>query len=157
MITMIVAISKNGCIGKDGRMPWNLPNEMKHFRKMTMNKKVVVGRKTFEGFKKPLENRYHFVVTRQDIEYNYSSVEVVHDVRKLIAEYKNADEELMIIGGKEIYSIFMEHADKLIVSVIHQEFDGDTYFPEIDENNFKITNINQNDEFDVVTWIRKEN
>ena len=157
MITIIVAVSKNNCIGKDGKMPWHLPEEMKHFKRNTIHKKVVVGRKTFEGFKKPLVDRIHYVVTRQDLECKYENVVVVHDVQDLIQQYKNSEEELMIIGGRQIYSMFMNVADKLIISVLHEEFEGDTYFPEFDRNQFEINKIEHYQEFDVVTWIRKEN
>jgi dihydrofolate reductase len=157
MITIIVAVSKNNCIGKDGKMPWHLPEEMKHFKRNTIHKKVVVGRKTFEGFKKPLVDRIHYVVTQQDLELNIENVHVIHDVQELIQKYKNSEEELMVIGGSKIYSLFMDVADKLIISVLHEEYEGDTYFPEFDRNKFEIKEIENYQEFDVYIWIRKEN
>ena len=107
MISMIVAMSQNGCIGKDGKMPWHIPQELNHFKEYTIHKKIVVGRKTFEGFKQPLKNRFHYVITRQKIDYPYESVQIVHHVDSLIQKYQNSNDELVVIGGKQVYLLFL--------------------------------------------------
>lgn len=156
MISLIVAFDSNHLIGKNGWMPWNNPEDLKHFRNYTMNKALLVGRKTFEGFKKPLPKRYHYVLTRSDIHYDYDTVEVIHDIEKLIKKYKDNDEELVVIGGSQVYQAALPYVDKMVISVMDGEYEGDTYFPSYDENDFEVISIEPKEGFYVQTLIRKE-
>ena len=154
MISLIVAVDKNGCIGLNGKMPWNIPEEMKHFREYTWGKSVLVGRKTFEGFKKPLENRYHYILSSK--EFTGDNIEVVNNLDELILKYKKSDDELVVIGGSKVYNYFLEIVDKMVISVIQDEFDGDTYFPPFDINKFNLKSKKEHTKFIVYTFVRKE-
>ena len=156
MISLIVAYDVNHLIGKNGWMPWNIKEDLKHFREYTINKDLLVGRKTFEGFKKPLPHRFHYVMTRGNYEYHDASVKIVHDIKEVIDLYKNNDKELVVIGGAQVYKEALPYVDKMVISIIDQEYEGDTYFPEFDENEFETVNIQQHEQFSVVTLQRKE-
>ena len=155
MISLIVAVDKNGCIGLDGKMPWHIKEELKHFKEYTWGKKVLIGRKTFEGLGKPLTNRYHYLLTSKNIEIETG--EIVTDLATLIDQFKNNDEELVVIGGAQVYKKVLDIVDKMIISVIQNEYNGDTYFPKFDMNRFDVESIQTHDEFIVYTLIRKEN
>ncbi|KZE67743.1 dihydrofolate reductase [Fictibacillus phosphorivorans] len=130
MISFVVAMDENRAIGKDNDLPWYLPNDLKHFKNVTMGKPIVMGRKTYESIGKPLPGRENIVVTRDD-NYQASGTTVVHSVDEVL----NLDaEELCVIGGTEIFKLFMPVADRLYVTEIHDTFDADTYFPEINRN-----------------------
>lgn len=154
MISLIVAVDKNGCIGSNGKMPWNIPEEMKHFREYTWGKRVVVGRKTFEGFKQPLKNRYHYILSSKKFEGE--KIEVISNLDKLVKEYKNSNEELVVIGGSKVYNIFLEIVDKMVISVIQNEYDGDTFFPNFDIEQFDLVSKEIKEDFIIYTFVRKE-
>jgi dihydrofolate reductase len=151
MISLIWAMDKNRVIGKDNQMPWHHPSDLKYFKEVTHGKKVVMGRLTFESIlsylKKPLPNRESIVLTRQDI--SFDGAKVVNDFNELITEYKDSEEEVFIIGGKQIYDLFLPVASKLYITHIDESYVGDTYFSEFDENEYqKIKEINQG----VLSW-----
>ncbi|MUT67363.1 dihydrofolate reductase [Paenibacillus sp. NEAU-GSW1] len=129
-ITMIAAMDRNRTIGFGNRLPWKLPAEMAFFKKMTTGKTVLMGRKTFESLRsKPLPNRRNVILTRVQ-GASFEGCETVHSVREAIERYGN--EDLMVIGGADIYSQFLPHADKLLLTEVHTEVaEGDAYFPEI--------------------------
>ncbi|WP_416729410.1 dihydrofolate reductase [Fictibacillus sp. JL2B1089] len=127
MISFVVAMDENLAIGKDNDLPWYLPNDLKHFKNVTMGKPIVMGRKTYESIGKPLPGRENIVVTR-DENYQAEGTTVVHSVDEVL---KKETEELCVIGGTEIFKLFMPVADRLYVTEIHHTFDADTYFPEI--------------------------
>ena len=154
MISLIVAVDKKGCIGFNGKMPWNIPEEMKHFREYTWGKSVLVGKNTFEGFKKPLENRFHYILSSK--EFKGDNIEVVSDLNKLIEKFKNSDDELVVIGGAKVYNYFLEIVDKMVISVIQDEFEGDTYFPPFDLSNFNLISKKDHTKFIVYTFVREE-
>lgn len=156
MISCIVAFDRHHLIGKDGWMPWNLKEDLKHFKEYTLNKDLLVGRKTFEGFKKPLPHRFHYVLTRSDIHYDDDSVKVIHDIHEILAQYQNSDRELVVIGGGQIYKEMLPYLDKMVLSIVDGDFEGDTYFPEYDEHDFETVSIEEKDGFSVHTLIRKE-
>ena len=156
MISLIVAFDKNRLIGKNDWMPWNNKEDLKHFRNYTMNKDLLVGRKTFEGFPKPLPNRYHYVLTRQEMDYNHEQVEVIHNIDELVKKYKNSEKELVVIGGSQIYKTALPYVDKMVISLMEGDYEGDTYFPEFDENDFTVENKEKKEGFTVYTLIRKE-
>lgn len=126
-ISMIWAMDRNRLIGKDNEMPWHLPNDMAFFVKQTRGKTVVMGRKTFESIgSKPLPKRRNIVMTR-NTNWNHEGVEAVHTIEEII---RMADhEEMMIMGGAEIYALFLPYADRLYVTYIDAAFDGDEHFP----------------------------
>jgi len=136
VIALVAAVAENGVIGHQGDMPWRIPSEMKHFRRITMGKPVIMGRKTFASLKKPLDGRDDIVVTRSRtrgpigaivVESIEQALKVAHDC----ALARGAD-EIMVIGGAEIYSAMLPHAGRLYLTRVHAEPQGDTVMPEID-------------------------
>lgn len=156
MISLIVAFDKHHLIGKDGWMPWDLKEDLKHFRSYTMNKSLLVGRNTFEGFKKPLPHRFHYVLTHRDLEIHDESIQVIHDIREVVERFKGSDEELVVIGGAQIYKEALPYVDKMIISLVDGEFEGDTYFPDFNEKDFETVAIEEKEGFAVHTLVRKE-
>ena len=146
-IVMIAAVAANRVIGVNGDMPWHIPSDFTHFKAMTMGKPIVMGRKQFETLGKPLPGRVNIVVTRQ-VEYQPEGVIVINDFDAAISHAKSiarADrvDEIMIIGGGEIYQLSMAIADRLIVSNVEAEI-GDTatdklvHFPPIEPDEWEI-------------------
>jgi dihydrofolate reductase len=136
MISIIAAIGKNNEIGKKNALLWALPADMKHFRDLTRGHTVIMGQKTFESIGLPLPNRRNIALT-QDNSFKPQGVEVAHsleELEKLLKETGKPDEEVFIIGGGQIYKLFINKADKLYTTRVDAEFpDADTYFPVIDE------------------------
>ena len=129
IITIVVAIASNNAIGKNNQLLWHLPKDLKHFKELTSGHTVIMGRKTFDSVGKPLPRRRNIVVTRQNIQID--GCEVVNSVDAGLA-LCNDDEEVMIVGGAEIYRQCMAIANRIYLTVVHQSFDADTFFPEID-------------------------
>lgn len=147
ILSSIAAMAQNRVIGKDNKLPWNLPEDLKFFREKTKGHVIIMGRKTFESLGKPLPNRFHIVITRQE-GYDFSDpmVEVVHDLptaielaHMLTTKYKSKfGDEAFIVGGGEIYRQAMDVIDRLYLTVIEKDFEGDARFPEFSEKDFKL-------------------
>jgi dihydrofolate reductase len=135
-IALIAAVAENGVIGRNGRMPWHIPSELKHFRRVTMGKPLIMGRKTFASFKKPLEGRDDIVLThnRDYAPKGAIAVESVEQAVKVASDCALARlaDEVMVIGGAAIYSDLLPHAKRLYLTRVHAEPEGDVYFPDID-------------------------
>lgn len=130
-ISMIWAMGKDQVIGLNGTMPWRLPRDMTFFRETTLNKTILMGRKTWESFgSKPLPKRKNIVLTR-DKNFTLTPEEgiVIHHIDEGLKFAQ--DEEMMVIGGSPIYEQMLPHADKLIVTFIDEDFEGDTFFPKV--------------------------
>lgn len=137
MLTLIAATSTNNALGKDNQLVWHLPDDFKRFKALTSNHFIVLGRKTFESFPKPLPNRTHVIITRNR---NYEAPEsciVVSSLEKAI-EVCPKEEEVFIIGGGEIYKQSIDVADKIELTRVHTEVEADTFFPEIDPKKWKV-------------------
>lgn len=128
IISLIAAMGKNRTIGNKGKLPWNLPADMKYFRDKTRGKPVIMGRKTHESIGKPLPDRTNIIVTR-DGNYKAKGCVVVHSADEALKAAGNA-EEVMVIGGSQIYKEFLPKANRMYLTLINAEFEGDTYFPE---------------------------
>ena len=126
-ITFYVARSDNNVIGRDGGLPWRLPEDLKRFKAMTMGKPMVMGRKTFESFPKPLPGRRHIVLTR-DPAWSVEGAEVVHSSDEAIAVAGEV-EEIAVIGGAEVFALFMGLADRIELTEVHRTVEGDTKMP----------------------------
>lgn len=155
MITIIVAIGKNFVIGKDGWMPWNIPEDLRQFKEKTLNHTVVMGRKTFEAIGRPLPKRKNIVVTR-DPRWHFDGVETIGDLEAFLQEMQSKEEEIFIAGGAQIYQMALPYADKLIISHIDTEIDGDTFFPKWDRSKFNVTDTVDYKDFSVKTYIKKK-
>ena len=132
MINVIVAKASNNVIGAKNELIWHLPNDLKHFKNLTSGHPIIMGRKTFESLGRPLPNRTNIVITR-DKNWQGENVEKEFSLEKAIESAKKINEDIYIIGGGNIYKQAMEFADVLYITEVHHEFEGDTYFPEIDE------------------------
>ena len=139
-LSIITAMSMNGVIGKDGKLPWHFPSDLKFFKDTTLGKSVIMGRKTFESLDKPLPNRKNIVVTRninyalhqQDVEITLSLGQAL----KLCRE----EREVFVIGGAELYKKALPFANKLYVTIVNEEYEGDTYFPPFDWTKYIVVN-----------------
>ena len=129
-IAMIAAMAKNRIIGADNAMPWHLPADLKHFKSVTLGKPVVMGRKTYESIGKALPGRHNIVISRQ-IDYQLEDADVVTTIEEGLALAKTNDvEEIMIIGGGTLYDAMLPHADRLYLTFIDLDVEGDTRFPD---------------------------
>jgi dihydrofolate reductase len=126
-LSLIVARASNGVIGKDNQLPWHLPADLKYFKAVTMGKPIVMGRKTFQSIGRPLPGRQNIVVTRNP-DFDSNGITVVHSVEAAI-EAANQVAEIMLIGGTELYKLSLPLVDRIYLTEIHQDFDGDAHFP----------------------------
>jgi len=135
MIIMIAAVAENNALGKNNELVWHLPNDFKRFKSLTTGHHIIMGRKTFESFPKPLPNRTHVVITRNK-DYNPEGCIVVDSIEKAIAICPE-NETSFIIGGGEIYNLGLPFADQLEITRVHHSFDADAFFPEIKSDDWK--------------------
>ncbi len=136
MITIIAAAGQNNELGKDNDLVWHLPDDFKRFKKLTTGHHIIMGRKTFETFPKPLPNRIHIVITRNK-DYQPDGAIVVHSMKEAL-QISEKDEQPFIIGGGEIYKIGIEVADKIELTRVNNTFEADTFFPEIPIEEWKL-------------------
>ncbi|PVW17167.1 dihydrofolate reductase [Marixanthomonas spongiae] len=136
MITLIAAAGENNELGKDNGLVWHLPDDFKRFKKLTTGHHIIMGRKTFESFPKPLPNRTHLVITR-NLLYHKEGALVVHSLDEALLKAQN-DPQAFVIGGGEIYKMAMDVADKIELTRVHGTFEADTYFPEIPEAQWQL-------------------
>ena len=132
MISLIVVHDLNRVIGQNNKMPWHIPNELAYFKEKTMGKAIVMGRSTFESIGRPLPGRLNIVITR-NTSYEVEGVTVVHSIEEAIEAANNHHEEVMIIGGEQIFKEVLPYADLLYITLIEHEFEGDTFFPSYEQ------------------------
>ena len=135
-VSLIVAVSANNVIGVDGGLPWHLSEDLRRFKEVTMGKPMIMGRLTFESIGKALPGRRSIVITRQTY-YRQAGV-VVATTPKAARELAGDADEVMIIGGGKVYEHFLPVADRIYLTKVHTEVEGDTFFPEIDEDEWHI-------------------
>lgn len=136
MITLIAAAAENNALGKDNAMLWHLPDDFKRFKEITTGHHIIMGRKTFESFPKPLPNRTHVIITRQK-GYAPEGCIVVDSMENAIAACPK-EEDIFIIGGGEIYNLGMPFADIIELTRVHESFEADAFFPEINRNEWEL-------------------
>lgn len=161
MLSIIVACANGNVIGKDNKLIWHLPEDLKRFKQITSGKNIIMGRKTFESLGRVLPNRKHIVLTRDtNWTYNDDNVEVINDVSEL-NKYIKDDEENFVIGGAMIYNLLLKDTSKIYLTKIHEDFVGDAFFPKIKEEEWKIVDIQKGIEnsenpykYEYITYIR---
>jgi dihydrofolate reductase len=137
MITsIVVAISENNAIGKNNQLLWYLPADLKHFKNITTGHTVIMGRKTYDSMGKPLPNRRNIIITRQDI--TIEGCEVVKSIADALA-LGAGEKEIFILGGAEIYKQSINLTDRIYLTIVHQKFDADSFFPEINYDEWRET------------------
>jgi dihydrofolate reductase len=140
-ISLVVAMDRNRVIGRNNSLPWYLPEDLRFFKRITMGKPVIMGRRTWESIGRPLPGRANIVVTRQP-DYEADGIKVVHDMKEAlmlaeaIGEIDGRD-EAMIIGGSEIFLDSLRYADRIYLTEVHGEVEGDTWFPDFDRSKWK--------------------
>jgi dihydrofolate reductase len=136
MIHIIVAASENNAIGKNNKLLWHLPNDLKYFKSVTTGHPIIMGRKTFESIGKPLPNRLNIVVSRNPYE-SAENLIYSNSLQEAIRVALQKDEEIFIIGGGEIYKQALPLAHKIHFTKVHTVIDGDTFFPELNQNEWE--------------------
>jgi len=153
-ISLIAAVADNNCIGKNNKIPWNVPEDFQYFKKMTLGKTCLMGQATFESIigylGKPLPGRQTVVLTLKKDYHAPDGVRVFHSLEEAFSQLKN--EDIYICGGASIYKQTINLADVLYITEIHQSPDGDTFFPEIDKNIWRETSRENHDGFSFVTY-----
>ena len=154
---IIAAISKNWVIGKDGSIPWHSKEEFKHFRAVTLGFPVIMGRKTFESIGDPLSERLNIIISRNKILNSTNENCLVFDGIDKAFDYCSDRnfEKVFIIGGGEIYSQVIDRTDEIILSILQLDIQGDTFFPSIDNNIWRLASLENFQEFEVCTYVRK--
>jgi dihydrofolate reductase len=136
IVSLIAAVAENRIIGRGDELPWRLPADMRHFKELTTGHTVIMGRRTFETLRQPLPNRRNVVVTR-DREYRRTGAEIVHSIEGALSNARG-DEEVFVAGGGEIYELALPHADRLYLTIVHAEFEGDTVFPDLNLEEWRL-------------------
>ena len=162
MLSIIVAKAQNNIIGKNNKLLWHISEDLKRFKDLTTGHTIIMGRKTFESLGRVLPNRKHIVFTQNpDFKVNDENVKIVHSMLE-IQEYIENKEENFVIGGAMIYNLLMPYVNKMYITEIHKDFEGDTVFPKINLDIWKEVSrekgedIEQNDlEYDFVVYERK--
>ncbi len=131
MLSAIVAIDQNNVIGNHNKLPWHLPADLNYFKQVTLNKTIIMGRKTFESIGRPLPHRKNMIVTR-DKNFKATACEIIYSIDDVIAMSQNNDEEFFLIGGAELFNQLLPHVKRLYLTLVHHTFEGDAFFPEID-------------------------
>ncbi|MCL1924450.1 MAG: dihydrofolate reductase [Defluviitaleaceae bacterium] len=136
-MNIIACMAKNRVIGKNGKMPWHIKEDLKYFKEKTMYKTIIMGRKTFESLPGLLPNRKHIILSRKPFDSEYPQIEVTNleEIKKNIKAY----EDDFIIGGGEIYEKMLPYAKKLYITLVNIELEGDTYFPKINYDEWNLT------------------
>ena len=162
MLSTIVAIANGNVIGKDNKLIWHLPEDLKRFKQITTGKNIIMGRKTFESLGRVLPNRKHIILCN-DMEMNVDDdrVEVLEDI-SMLDKYIKSEEENFIIGGATIYRLLMPYANKMYITKINESFEGDVYFPEIKEETWKeisrergLKNEENPYDYEYITYVKK--
>lgn len=139
--SLIVAMAENQTIGIDNSLPWHLPNDLQYFKKVTMAKPIIMGRKTYESIGRPLPGRTNIVITRQ-ADYQAEGIVVVNSLQQALDKAEDISfvaghEEVMVIGGAEIYQQALLKADRLYITHVHSEIAGDAFFPHVSWNDWQ--------------------
>ncbi len=130
LVSLIVAMAENGCIGRDNRLPWRLPQDLRRFKAMTLGKPVLMGRRTFDSIGRPLPDRRNLVLTRARA-WRSEGVLAVHSLGQALGCARDS-EELVGIGGAEVYRLLMPFARRIYLTLVHADIEGDTFFPALD-------------------------
>ena len=162
MLSIIVAKASNNIIGKNNSLIWHLPEDLKRFKNLTTGHTIIMGRRTFESLGRVLPNRKHVILCNDmKMEIEDENIEILEDI-SMLDKYINSEEEHFIIGGATIYRLLMPYANKMYITEINQEFEGDVSFPEINKEEWDIVEVqrglkDEKNPFDYqyVTYVKK--
>lgn len=136
-VSIIAAHARNHVIGINNSLPWNLPADLQHFKKITLGKPVIMGRKTYESIGRPLPGRLNIIITR-DQDFSAENCVIVHNIDAALAA-ASGHEEVMIIGGASFYEQALPYASRMYLTIIDEDFNGDAYFPAYDANEWQLS------------------
>ncbi|WP_458208454.1 dihydrofolate reductase [Haladaptatus sp. NG-SE-30] len=157
-LVLVAAVAENGVIGRDGGMPWHYPEDLRHFKETTMGHPVVMGRTTYESIAAridgPLPGRTNVVLSRSNPNLP-KDVVLVDGVEEAVDTVAELDDTAFVVGGATIYEQFLPHADEMVLTEIHEEYEGDTRFPEWDAESWQEVERDERDEFDFVRYKRR--
>jgi dihydrofolate reductase len=142
MISFVVAMDENRVIGKDNQLPWHLPEDLKFFKRVTMGHPIAMGRKTHESIGRVLPGRENIVITRQP-DYRSEDCTIFYSVEDFVKYSLNISDEIFVIGGAEIFKETFPHVDRLYITLIHEDFAGDTFFPEFNLGEWELVSNEQ--------------
>lgn len=142
IISLIVAMDEDRTIGKEGGMPWHLPADLKHFKRTTTGKPLIMGRRTYESIGKPLPDRRNIVLSRGG--FRAEGVEIAGSFDEAL-ELVKKEEEVMIIGGADVFERALPKADRIYLTRVHGHFEGDTHFPPFDHNDWEVESVENHD------------
>lgn len=142
ILSLVAAMAKNRTIGYKNKLIWHLPEDLEFFKTTTKNKIMIMGRKTFESLPKALPNRFHIVISKNPSALVHERVHFVKSIEESIAKATELiksgwDQEVCVVGGAEIYKLFIPLANKIYLTEINKNYDGDTFFPEFDKSQFR--------------------
>ena len=152
---IIAAVAENGAIGKDGDIPWHIPEDLEHFKQKTTGHPVIMGRKTYESLPenfRPLPDRTNIVLTRSDIDEE--GIKVAGSMEEAYSIAEELDDRAFIIGGASVYKQALPDANKMEITEVKKEVDGDTFFPEFDREEWNEERREEHEDFDFVTYTR---
>jgi dihydrofolate reductase len=153
-VTLVAAVAANGVIGKDGALPWHLPGDLRHFKRLTRGHVLVMGRRTFDSIGRALPERTTIVVTRQR-DWRADGVHTAPGVPEALARAAEVDDEVFVAGGQEVFRLALPVADRMVISRVDGRPDGDTVFPPVDWAAWREVSSEPHDGFDVVTYDRR--
>jgi dihydrofolate reductase len=136
LVSIIAAMDRNRLIGNENRLPWHLPADLAHFKKVTMGKPIIMGRKTYESIGRALPGRTNIVLTRSP-DFNAEGVLIANTLQQAL-DYVAVEEEVMVIGGSTIYELALPRADRLYLTYVESSFEGDAWFPDFDPEQWHI-------------------
>jgi dihydrofolate reductase len=140
-LSLIWAMARNGVIGRNNALPWHLPEDLRYFKRVTMGKPIIMGRKTWDSIARPLPGRTNIVITR-DIQFEAEGVRIVHSLAEALAlashvAHIDGADECIVMGGAEIYALALPQAERLYLTQVHAEVEGDAYFPAFDREQWQ--------------------
>jgi dihydrofolate reductase len=153
-LIIIVAVNKNRVIGKNGKLPWHISDDLKRFKSLTSGHTVLMGRKTFESLSKPLPNRRNVVLSSQQI----PGIETYPSIEQALEKLKS-EEKVFVIGGGEIYKQLLHKADEIVLTIVEDEYEGDTFFPEYEsllQEKFELISREQNKGYVFENWRKRQ-
>lgn len=155
MVTVIVAaVGRNGVIGIDGRLPWRIPDDLAHFKRLTLGNAVVMGRETFESIGRPLPGRTNIVLTRRP-DWSHEDVDVAGSLEEALEIAGSCGQDAYVAGGAEVYRSALAKADRMELTEVEAEPEGDTWFPPVDWSRWHEENRDDHPGFSFVTYYRR--
>lgn len=154
-ISIIAAVAKNGVIGKNNVMAWHIPEEAKLFASLTSGKPVIIGRRTYDGLPNALLGRHLIVLTRNEgFVTGTSAVQVAHSVQEAVQLASVFNKEILVAGGESVYQQFLPLADTLYLSLLHNEYEGDAFFPSVKYSQWQPTQTTAYNDFSFITFTK---